>query len=151
TVTFVDIAGLVRGAHKGQGLSNHFLTNIRNGDAIVMVLRAINDPNETQFSGPIDPVADAETRKTQLAPKDLETIEKRLGSLEGEIKAGKKESIALKPLLLRAKAELEQGRPIRTLPYSAEEKHLINQLQLLTAKPLLHILNVDEIEVGTVG
>lgn len=151
TVTFVDIAGLVRGAHKGEGLGNKFLTNIRDVDAIALVLRGFTDPNVTHVAGAIDPQADAETIETELALKDLETIEKRLGSLEGEIKAGKKDAIAAKPLLEQAKAALEQGRPVRALPYSAEQKALVGQLQLLTAKPLLYVLNVDEAEVATVG
>ncbi|MBI4032480.1 redox-regulated ATPase YchF [Candidatus Berkelbacteria bacterium] len=151
TVTFVDIAGLVRGAHKGEGLGNQFLTTIRDVDAIVLVLRAFTDPNVTHVAGTIDPAADAETIETELALKDLETIEKRLGSLDGEVKAGKKEAIALKLLLEQARAALEEGRPVRSLPYSPDDRKLIDQLQLLTAKPVLFVLNVDEAEVSRAG
>lgn len=151
TVTFVDIAGIVRGAHKGEGLGNQFLTNIRDVDAIALVLRDFTDPNVTHVAGSVNAQEDAETIQTELALKDLETVTKRLDAVSGKARTGEKEAVALLPILDQAKAALEQGRGVRSLPFSPEQKILLKSLQLLTDKPVLYVLNVDEQELGGAG
>ena len=144
TVTFVDIAGLVRGASQGEGLGNKFLAHIREVDAIAMVVRDFTDPNVTHVAGAVDPISDIETIETELALADLATVDKRLQGIDGQVKAGNKEALALRDLLIRLKPELDQGRGVRALAYSDAERPLLHQLQLLTAKPLMFVLNVDE-------
>ncbi len=143
-MTFVDIAGLVRGASKGEGLGNQFLANIREVDAIAHVLRCFEDGDVTHVEGRIDPIADAETIETELMIADLESIERRLKNLERRIRGGDKEAVAQDRLLRLALDALEKGRPARTVTVAAEDRGLWRQLQLLTAKPVLYVCNVEE-------
>ncbi|GMG83431.1 redox-regulated ATPase YchF [Paralimibaculum aggregatum] len=147
-LTFVDIAGLVKGASKGEGLGNQFLANIREVDAIAHVLRCFEDDDITHVEGRVDPVADAETIETELMLADLESIERRLQGLVRRIKGGDKEAREQERLLLAAKAALEEGRPARTVEVSAEDARIWAGLQLLTTKPVLYVCNVDEGSAG---
>ena len=143
-LTFVDIAGLVRGAAQGEGLGNQFLANIREVDAIAHVLRCFEDDDVTHVEGRVDPVADAETIETELMLADLESVERRLQNLVRKIKGGDKEAIEQERLLRQAKAALEDGRPARTVEVAAEDQKPWRMLQLLTAKPVLYVCNVEE-------
>jgi GTP-binding protein YchF len=143
-LTFVDIAGLVRGASKGEGLGNQFLANIRETDAIAHVLRCFEDDDITHVEGRIDPVADAETIETELMLSDLESIERRLQGIARRIRGGDKEAVAQDRLLRQAKTALEQGRPARTVAIDPEDDKAWRGLQLLTAKPVLYVCNVEE-------
>ena len=143
-MTFVDIAGLVRGASKGEGLGNQFLANIREVDAIAHVLRCFEDGDITHVEGRIDPVADAETIETELMIADMESIERRLANLARKLKGGDKEAVAQDRLLRLAQAALNEGRPARTVTVADEDAKLWSQLQLLTAKPVLYVCNVEE-------
>ncbi len=143
-LTFVDIAGLVKGASKGEGLGNQFLANIREVDAIAHVLRCFEDDDVTHVDGRVDPVADAEIIETELMLADLESIEKRMQNLTRKIKGGDKEAMAQAKLLEMAKAALEDGRPARTVEVDAEDEKAWRMLQLLTAKPVLYVCNVEE-------
>ena len=143
-MTFVDIAGLVRGASKGEGLGNQFLANIRECDAIAHVLRCFEDPDVTHVEGRVDPVADAETVETELMLADLEGVEKRLAGLQRKLKGGDKEAADQARLLAAAQAALEAGRPARTVAVSEEDARAWRMLQLLTAKPVLYVCNVEE-------
>ncbi|MBI1909300.1 MAG: redox-regulated ATPase YchF [Deltaproteobacteria bacterium] len=145
-IEFVDIAGLVAGASKGAGLGNQFLGHIRNVDAIVHVVRCFEDPDVVHVSGSIDPLRDLEVIHTELALADLETVEKRLGKTSKAAKSGDKKSIAELPLLERLKTTLNEGKPARSLSLSDEEKPMLRDLFLLTAKPLLYVANVSEKE-----
>ncbi len=141
---FVDIAGLVRGASKGEGLGNQFLANIREVDAIVHVLRCFEDENVTHVEGGVDPVRDAETVETELMLADLESLEKRIIPLEKRIRGGDKDAKAQMALVERSLALLRDGKPARTLDVSADDRKSFQMLQLLTAKPVLYACNVDE-------
>ena len=143
-MTFVDIAGLVKGASKGEGLGNQFLANIREVDAIAHVLRCFEDGDVTHVDGRVDPVADAETIETELMLADLESIEKRLQNLVRKLKGGDKEAQQQDRLLREAKAVLEQGRPARVVEISDDDLKAWKSLQLLTTKPILYVCNVDE-------
>ncbi len=143
-LTFVDIAGLVKGASKGEGLGNQFLANIREVDAIAHVLRCFEDDDVTHVEGRVDPVADAETIQTELMLADLESIERRLQNLARKIKSGDKEAVASDRLLRLAKAALEEGRPARLVEVPEDDRRLWDTLQLLTTKPVLYVCNVDE-------
>jgi ribosome-binding ATPase len=143
-MTFVDIAGLVRGASKGEGLGNQFLANIREVDAIAHVLRCFEDDDVTHVEGKIDPVADAETIETELMIADMESIEKRLANLTRKIRGGDKEAVEQDALLRRALAALEDGKPARTVEVAADERKSWRMLQLLTSKPVLYVCNVEE-------
>ena len=144
TLEFVDIAGLVRGASKGEGLGNQFLGHIRQVDAIVMVLRCFEDDNVTHVEGSVDPVRDAETVMTELMLSDLESLERRIEPLEKRAKQGDKEAIAEVAVMRPALAALREGQPARTVVLTREQRPVFRRLQLLTAKPLLYICNVDE-------
>jgi GTP-binding protein YchF len=141
---FVDIAGLIRGASKGEGLGNQFLGNIREVDAIIHVLRCFEDGDVTHVEGSVDPLRDAETVETELMLADLESLERRLNAAQKKAKGGDKEAKLQTALMERALAVLQDGRPARTVTVSEEEKPLFRQLQLLTAKPVLYVCNVDE-------
>jgi ribosome-binding ATPase len=141
---FVDIAGLVRGASKGEGLGNQFLANIREVDAICHVLRCFEDDNVTHVETSIDPVRDAETVETELMLADLESLEKRVDPLTKKVRGGDKDAKATLALVERVLAELREGRPARVVEVSAEERRLFRMLQLLTAKPVLYVCNVEE-------
>ncbi|MDJ0826048.1 MAG: redox-regulated ATPase YchF [Rhodobacter sp.] len=148
-MTFVDIAGLVKGASKGEGLGNQFLANIREVDAIAHVLRCFEDGDVTHVDGRVDPVADAETIETELMLADLESIEKRLQGLSRKVRGGDKEAVQQDRLLRAAEAALEAGRPARSVDVAAEDAKAWAGLQLLTAKPVLYVCNVPEAEAAT--
>lgn len=145
TVEIVDIAGLVKGASKGEGLGNKFLANIRETDAIIHVLRCFEDPNITHVDGSINPVRDKEVIDTELQLKDFETVELRMKKVERQAKAGEKEAKAMYDLLLRYHEALSEGRSARTVVLESEEEiRLSKELFLLTSKPVLYLCNVDE-------
>ena len=143
-MTFVDIAGLVKGASKGEGLGNQFLANIREMDAIAYVLRCFDDENIVHVEGKIDPISDLETVETELMLADLETLEKREYSLEKKAKSGDKESQDILELVEKALVLLREGRPVRMMEIKPSDETLFKSLQLLTAKPVLYVCNVDE-------
>lgn len=143
-MTFVDIAGLVRGASKGEGLGNQFLANIRECDAVAHVLRCFEDDDVTHVEGRVDPVADAETVETELMLADLESVEKRLVGLQRKLRGGDQEAADQARLLEAAKVALEAGRPARTVKVDAEDARTWRLLQLLTGKPVLYVCNVEE-------
>jgi len=143
-LTFVDIAGLVRGASKGEGLGNQFLANIRECDAIAHVLRCYEDSDVTHVEGKIDPVADAETVETELMLADLESLEKRKAPLDKKAKGGDKDAKAQVELMGKVIAVLVEGKPARAAAITEEEKPAFRMLQLLTGKPVLYVCNVDE-------
>ena len=143
-MTFVDIAGLVRGASKGEGLGNQFLANIRECDAIAHVLRCFEDGDITHVEGRIDPVADAETIETELMLADLESIERRRANLARKLKGNDKEAADQDRLLAVAQKALEEGRPARTVKVSDDDMKQWRMLQLLTSKPVLYVCNVEE-------
>jgi len=143
-MTFVDIAGLVKGASKGEGLGNQFLANIRETDAIAHVLRCFEDGDVTHVEGRVDPVADAETIETELMIADIESVERRLANLARKIKGGDKEAVDQDRLLRAAMVALEAGRPARTVKVAAEDMRAWEMLQLLTSKPVLYVCNVEE-------
>jgi GTP-binding protein YchF len=143
-LTFVDIAGLVKGASKGEGLGNQFLANIREVDAVAYVLRCFDDDDVTHVEGRIDPVSDAETVETELMLADLESLERRRPGLEKRVKSGDKEAKATLALVDELLPVLTAGRPARSLELPLEERERFRQLQLLTSKPILFVCNVDE-------
>lgn len=143
-LTFVDIAGLVRGASKGEGLGNQFLANIRECDAIAHVVRCFEDGDITHVEGRIDPIADIETIETELMLADLESLEKRIVPLEKKAKSGDKEAKESVDLMARALVLLREGKPARLVERKAEEEHAFEMLGLLTAKPVLYVCNVEE-------
>ncbi len=148
-MTFVDIAGLVKGASKGEGLGNQFLANIREMDAVAYVLRCFEDDDITHVEGRIDPVADAETVETELMLADLESLEKRRTGTEKKAKGNDKEAKASLAIIDRTLELLREGKPARQLEYSENEKHIFRALQLLTAKPVLYVCNVEESAAAT--
>ena len=143
-MNFVDIAGLVRGASKGEGLGNQFLANIRETDAIAYVLRAFDDGDVTHVDDKIDPLADLETVETELMLADMESLEKRRSNLEKRAKTGDKEARETLVLVDLALAELTEGRPARCATVPDDQRKEWRMLQLLTSKPVLYIANVDE-------
>jgi GTP-binding protein YchF len=144
-VEFVDIAGLVAGASKGEGLGNQFLAHIRETDAIVNVVRCFDDPNVVHVAGKVDPVADIEVIQTELCLADLGNVEKSLARYSKAAKSGNdKEAAKLVAVLTKLQAHLDQGKPVRTLQLNDEEKALIKPLFLITAKPAMFVGNVDE-------
>ena len=148
-LAFVDIAGLVRGASKGEGLGNQFLGNIREVDAIVHVLRCFEDGDVTHVEGRVDPIADAETVETELMLSDLESLEKRVPNLVKKGQQGDKEARIGASVLGQALELLREGKPARlTRPKDAEEERVFAQAQLITAKPVLYVCNVDEADAA---
>ncbi len=143
SLEFVDIAGLVRGASKGEGLGNQFLANIREVDAIIHVLRCFEDGDVTHVEGSVDPIRDAETVETELMLSDLESLEKRLLAAQKKARGGDKESVAAVELMEPIVAALQAGRPARTAIPKGEEE-AVRRLQLLTSKPVLYVCNVEE-------
>ena len=143
-MTFVDIAGLVKGASKGEGLGNQFLANIRETDAIAHVLRCFEDGDVTHVDGRVDPVADAEVIETELMLADMESIEKRLQGIVRKVRGGDKEAVQQERLLKDALTMLEEGKPARMVEVDAEDAKAWKTLQLLTSKPILYVCNVDE-------
>jgi GTP-binding protein YchF len=151
-LTFVDIAGLVRGASKGEGLGNQFLANIREMDAVAYVLRCFDDDDITHVEGRVDPIADAETVETELMIADLESLERRRPALEKRAKVQGpegKEAKATLELIERVHALLAEGHPARATKIAEDERSAFRQLQLLTAKPVLYVCNVDEQSAGS--
>mgnify|MGYP003646164653 CR=1 FL=1 len=148
-MTFVDIAGLVKGASKGEGLGNQFLANIRETDAIAHVLRCFEDGDVTHVEGRVDPVADAETIDTELMLADIESIEKRLQNIVRKVRGGDKEAVQQERLMRAALAALEEGRPARTVEVDDDDRRAWKMLQLLTTKPVLYVCNVAEDEAGS--
>jgi GTP-binding protein YchF len=147
SLEFVDIAGLVRGASKGEGLGNQFLANIREVDAIIHVLRCFEDSDVAHVEGSVDPIRDAETVETELMLADLDSLEKRLPALQKKVRGGDKESAAQAALIEPIMAALQAGRPARTaIPQGQSEG--AKRLQLLTSKPVLYVCNVDEASVA---
>ena len=143
-ITFVDIAGLVRGASKGEGLGNQFLANIREVDAVVHVLRCFEDDDITHVEGRIDPVGDADTVETELMLADLDSLERRIVPIEKKAKGGDKESKEQFALMSKAIALLREGKPARKADLTPEEREPYRQLGLMTEKPVLYIANVEE-------
>ncbi len=141
---FVDIAGLVKGAAQGEGLGNQFLANIREVDAVVYVLRCFEDDDITHVDGRIDPIADFEVVETELMLADLESLEKRRATLEKKAKGADKEAKATLALVDKALAQLREGKPARAAEIGEDERKAYAGLQLLTAKPILFVANVDE-------
>lgn len=144
-VEFVDIAGLVAGASKGEGLGNQFLAHIRETDAVVNVVRCFEDANVIHVAGRVDPVSDIEVIQTELCLADLGTVEKTLARYSKAAKSGNdKEAAKMVQLLPKVQAALDEGRPVRTLTLTDEEKALLKPLFLITAKPAMFVGNVDE-------
>ncbi|MCW5908840.1 MAG: redox-regulated ATPase YchF [Chitinophagales bacterium] len=147
TIEFVDIAGLVKGASKGEGLGNQFLGNIRSVDAIIHVVRCFENENIIHVDGSVNPVRDKEIIDTELQLKDLDSVDKKIDKLKKLVKSGDKEVARGLEVLAVYKAHLESGQSARTAPVQAEEKRFIEDIQLLTAKPVIYCCNVDEASV----
>ena len=147
TIEIVDIAGLVKGAHKGEGLGNQFLANIREVDAIIHVLRCFDDENVVHVDGKVDPVADKEIIDLELQLKDLETIEKRIGAIERKAKSGDKDASKVYNVYDQAKIHLEAGNSIRSLDLDDKEWLILKELHLITSKPVMYVCNVEETAV----
>ena len=140
---FVDIAGLVAGASTGEGLGNQFLANIREVDAIAHVVRCF-DGTEVAHDGPLDPISDVEIIETELMLADLESLERRLKPLEKKAKGGDTDAIEMKDMIGRCMVVLQEGIPARDVKRTRDEEHILKQMQLLTAKPMMYVCNVDE-------
>ncbi|NND15768.1 MAG: redox-regulated ATPase YchF [Eudoraea sp.] len=145
TVEIVDIAGLVKGASKGEGLGNQFLANIRETDAIIHVLRCFDNDNVVHVDGSIDPIRDKETINIELQLKDLESVEKRLDKVQRAARTGDKEAMKEETILRQIKGSLEQGTSVRALQFESEDYQVyVNPMQLITDKPVLYVCNVEE-------
>ena len=143
-VEFVDIAGLVAGASKGEGLGNQFLAHIRETDGIINMVRCFENENVVHVAGRVDPVSDIETIHTELALADLSTVEKAQARNVSRVKSGDKEAVRLEAVLALARAHLDEGKPVRSLRLEPEMLPLLHPLCLITAKPALYVANVDE-------
>ncbi len=150
-MTFVDIAGLVRGASRGEGLGNRFLASIREMDAIIMVLRCFEDGRVTHVQGNVDPLADAEIVETELLLADVQSIERRRQAIDKKIKAGDPDARAFESLMERATEAMEAGRPAREVEVMAHEVDHWRSLHLLTSKPVLYVCNVSEDDIVASG
>ena len=148
TIEIVDIAGLVKGAHKGEGLGNQFLANIREVDSIIHVIRCFDDDNVIHVDGKVDPVSDKEIIDLELQLKDLETLEKRITSTERKAKSGDKEASRAYNLYVEARDHLLKGKSIRSLDLEESSFKILDELQLITAKPVIYVCNVDENSVN---
>ncbi|WP_251943617.1 redox-regulated ATPase YchF [Staphylococcus sp. Marseille-Q5304] len=148
TFEFTDIAGIVKGASKGEGLGNKFLSHIREVDAICQVVRAFDDDNVTHVSGRVDPVDDIEVINMELVLADLESVEKRLPKIEKMARQKDKDAINEQRILSRIKEALEEGTPVRGLEFTEEDQKYVNQAHLLTSKEMLYIANVGEDEIN---
>ncbi len=144
TIEFVDIAGLVAGASKGEGLGNQFLGNIRETDAIIHVVRCFEDDNVVHVAGKVDPISDIEVINTELALADMASVEKALQRAAKASKSGNKEELAKKTVLEKVAAHLDEGKPVRSLELAEDEQKLIKELCLITIKPVLYIANVQD-------
>ena len=149
TIEIVDIAGLIKGASKGEGLGNQFLANIREVNAICHVVRCFDNDNVVHVDGSVDPVRDKEIIDTELIFKDIETLEKRLEKLNKQAKTGKKDDVAAAELGKRLKDHLEQGKPARSFSEDPQEVAFVDEMLLLTSKPVLYVCNVDENSVAS--
>jgi GTP-binding protein YchF len=149
TMEIVDIAGLVKGASKGEGLGNQFLANIRETDAIIHVLRCFDDGNIIHVDGRVNPVGDKEIIDIELQLKDLETIEKRISTIARVLKSGDKDIVKENDLATRIKTALEQGKSVRAIDFDENEKEIVKRFQLITSKPVMYLCNVDEGSVKT--
>nr|WP_274541041.1 redox-regulated ATPase YchF [Staphylococcus pseudintermedius] len=150
TFEFTDIAGIVKGASKGEGLGNKFLSHIREVDAICQVVRAFDDENVTHVAGRVNPIEDIEVINMELVLADLESVEKRLPRLEKMAKQKDKTAVNEVRILTRIKETLENGQPVRSLEFNDEDQKYVNQAQLLTSKSMLYIANVGEDEINDV-
>ena len=146
-IEFVDIAGLVKGASKGEGLGNKFLANIREVDAIAHVVRCFEDPNVTHVDGNIDPKRDIEVIELELIYSDLQTVEKILTSAEKKAKTGKLDEVKMREVYKKLKEHLEQGKPLRTLELQEDEQEISKGIQYLTDKPVLYVANIGEDQI----
>ena len=144
TIEIVDIAGLVKGASKGEGLGNQFLGNIRETDAIIHVIRCFDDDNVVHVDGSVNPVRDMDVIDMELQLKDLETVDKRVSAQQKASKTGEKESIKILKIYTQLKEALEAGKSARTVTIDKKDQHYIDELMLLTTKPILYLCNVDE-------
>jgi GTP-binding protein YchF len=149
TMEIVDIAGLVKGASKGEGLGNQFLANIRETDAIIHVVRCFDDGNIIHVDGSVDPIRDKEVIDYELQLKDLETIEKKILSLSRVVKSGDKEAVKSFELAENIKKVLEQGKSVRSMEFNDVDAAIVKSFQLITSKPVLYLCNVDEASVKT--
>ncbi|MEK6577978.1 MAG: redox-regulated ATPase YchF [Bdellovibrionota bacterium] len=148
TMTFVDIAGLVKGASKGEGLGNQFLGHIRETQAIAHVVRCFSDPNVIHVDGSVDPVRDVSVIDTELMLADLETVNKRFQTMQRAAKTGDKKMITIMPVLERVKSALESGTPVRALGLTKDELSLVHDFHLITAKKVMYVANVDDKDIG---
>ncbi len=148
TIEFVDIAGLVKGASKGEGLGNKFLSHIRETDAIAHVVRCFNDENIVHVDGKIDPISDIETISLELVFADLETLNKRIDRVTKLTKSGDKKAIAELELLNRIKSHLEEGKPVRTMDMTVEERDIIKDAFFLTDKKVIYVANISESQLS---
>lgn len=146
---FTDIAGIVKGASKGEGLGNKFLSHIREVDAICQVVRAFVDENVTHVSGKVDPIDDIEVINMELVLADLESVERRYDRVTKMAKQKDKDAMAEEKILSKIKETLENNKPVRSMEFTPEEKVIVKHLSLLTAKPMLYVANVAEDEVAT--
>jgi GTP-binding protein YchF len=149
TMEIVDIAGLVKGASKGEGLGNQFLANIRETDAIIHVLRCFDDGNIIHVDGSVNPIRDKEIIDIELQLKDLETIEKRIVSIARMLKSGDKEVVRENEVAQKIKKALEEGKSVRSVEFDDKEQEIVKKFQLITSKPVLYLCNVDEASVKT--
>ncbi len=147
TMEIVDIAGLVKGASKGEGLGNQFLANIRETDAIIHVLRCFDDGNIIHVDGSVDPIRDKEVIDFELQLKDLETVEKRIQSLSRTVKSGDKEAVKTYELAEKIKTHLESGNSVRSMQMNESELEIVKSFHLITSKPVMYLCNVDESSV----
>ena len=147
TIEIVDIAGLVKGAHKGEGLGNQFLANIREVDAIIHVLRCFDDDNVVHVDGKVDPISDKEIIDMELQLKDLETVEKRIGAIERKANSGDKDAKKVYDSYIAVKEHLLQGNSVRSLELEESQEEYLAELQLITSKPVMYICNVEETAV----
>ena len=148
SIEFVDIAGLVRGAYKGEGLGNKFLSHIREVDAIVHVVRCFEDDNIIHVDGSVDPLRDMETINLELVFSDMDTLDRRIDRAMKNSKAGEKRYLAEADLFKRIKDHLEGGLPVRSMQMSPEEEEMAYSLFLLTSKPVIYVANIDEAGIG---
>lgn len=148
TFEFTDIAGIVKGASKGEGLGNKFLSHIREVDAICQVVRAFDDDNVTHVSGRVNPIEDIEVINMELVLADLESVEKRLAKVEKMARQKDKDAVNEVRILTTIKEALEEGKPVRSIDFNDEDQKFVNQAQLLTSKDMLYIANVGEDEIN---
>ena len=149
TIKFVDIAGLVRYAHRGEGLGNKFLAHIREVDAIVHVVRCFEDDNVVHVDGSVDPVRDMDTINLELIYADIETIERRIDKAKKNSKSGEKKYLSEIAFLERIKAHLDEFKPVRSMEMNEDEKKAADELFLLTTKPVIYVANISEDQLGT--